>query len=596
MDQAVWNTYQGRPLEFTNWPGGTNRLAAHVEPILLLVAQAYRIYSSPLTLLVLQSVVIALGAIPAFWLARDVLKNSLAAAVFAFSYLLSPALEIANLSDFHAVAFSSAFLLFAFTFAYRRQYLGFFVFAILAMSTKEQVPLSVMVLSGYIALVQRRPRVGITGFVLAAVWLAVAFGVVIPHFNPAGASPYLSRYDQLGKSPGEIALTLLRDPPGVVALLSEEAKVHYVQNILSPTLYLALLSPLTLAMAAPDLGINLLSNFTEMYAGRAHYGSVIVPFVTVSAILGAGRVRWVLDRWHTRAGDIAAGVIAVAVLVSVLVNFHRQVFLPLTDHLPQVSARAGAVRAAIDLIPPEGAVSASSNLNPHVSQRRQLNLFPDVDKAEYVLLDVTASPHPIDAASMWWRVQQMTAEGVWGVRFARDGVLLLERGAAPAAIGDDFTAFARPENPTPRTRVTARFGEALRLVGYDLTPGNTLHGSDPYAALTLYWQLERPVTGDFIAEVSVVRVDGSLLSRDRYQAALLWHPPTRWQPGEVVAATSLWLPLGAEPFADLRVRILSRQEPVAPVDALRPQTAGLSGGVSVTPDGEALQLTRLRRG
>ena len=46
-------------------------------------------------------------------LARRVLKSDFAAAVFAGSYLLSPALEIANLADFHAVAFSSALLLFA---------------------------------------------------------------------------------------------------------------------------------------------------------------------------------------------------------------------------------------------------------------------------------------------------------------------------------------------------------------------------------------------------------------------------------------------------------------------------------------------------
>ncbi len=35
VDQAVWNTQQGRPLAMTNIEGLTNRLGTHVEPILL---------------------------------------------------------------------------------------------------------------------------------------------------------------------------------------------------------------------------------------------------------------------------------------------------------------------------------------------------------------------------------------------------------------------------------------------------------------------------------------------------------------------------------------------------------------------------------
>ena len=143
MDQAVWNTLHGRFLEFTNWEGGNTRLAVHVEPILFLVAPFYALYSGPETLLVLQSVVLALGALPAFWLARRVLDNVFAAAVCGFTYLLAPALEIANLADFHAVAFSSTLLLFAFYYAYQRNNVGFFLAAVLAMATKEHVPFTI---------------------------------------------------------------------------------------------------------------------------------------------------------------------------------------------------------------------------------------------------------------------------------------------------------------------------------------------------------------------------------------------------------------------------------------------------------------------
>ena len=143
FDQALWNTSQGRWFEFTNWSGGTTRLAAHVEPILIPIAGLYRLWSSPKTLLILQSVVIALGALPAFWLARAKLHNDFAGFAFAAAYLLAPELQAANLRDFHPVALAAAFLLFAFYWADRGNLIACLVCSVLAMATKEEIPLSV---------------------------------------------------------------------------------------------------------------------------------------------------------------------------------------------------------------------------------------------------------------------------------------------------------------------------------------------------------------------------------------------------------------------------------------------------------------------
>ncbi|MBI2886789.1 MAG: DUF2079 domain-containing protein [Chloroflexi bacterium] len=596
MDQAVWNTAQGRPLEFTNWSGGATRLAAHVEPVLFLVAPLYHLYSSPLVLLILQSVVISLGAIPAFWLGRDVLRNRFAAAVFSFSYLLSPALEIANLADFHAVAFASAFLLYAFYFAHRGRYLLFFIAAILAMATKEHVPMSVFVMGLYIALVQGRPRVGYSACVLAALWAGVAFGFVIPHFNPQGISPYLSRYDQLGKSPLGIVTTVLLDPEGTFRLLSEPAKGHYVLNLLSPTLFLPLLSPVTLAMALPDLAINLLSNFQEMFAGRAHYGSVIVPFVTVSSVLGAGLLRRVLARLHPAVASGGMTLVALLVLGTALAEFYQQVFLPLTDHLPRVTAHHQGARALMSLIPQDAAVAASSTLNPHVSQRRQLSLFPEIDKADYIFLDVTATPYPLDAASQWWRVVQLLQSGQWGVVAARDGYLLLRRGAEAGVLPEEFYTFVRAEPSAIATRLSVAFGSTVELVGYSLEPGRVLHGHDPYAKLRLFWRVQEAPTQDFLVAVSVVGEEEQTILVDRHQPTLLWYPSQRWEPGRLIEVVAPWLPLGDADRGELRVTLVEREPPYRPVVALAPQPLEAAQQELLRNGGLSLRITGIEKG
>ena len=594
MDQAVWNTLHGRFLEFTNWEGGNTRLAVHVEPILFLVAPFYALYSGPETLLVLQSVVLALGALPAFWLARRVLDNVFAAAVCGFTYLLAPALEIANLADFHAVSFSSTLLLFAFYYAYQRNNVGFFIAAVLAMATKEHVPFTIFLMGLYIVFVQRRLIVGYAASGIALAWAAIAFGIVLPHFNPEGVSPYLSRYDQLGRDPLDMLTNVLSDPGAAIGLVLEPAKLDYVQSVFSPTLYLALLSPATVVMALPDLAINLLSNFPEMFAGRAHYGAVLVPVVTISTILGLANARRLLERVHPLSAQWGVGVLAVLVLGSSLMSFWQQVFLPLTDHLPETTKRMGAAHELKALIPPDAAVAASTTLNPHVSQRQQVSLFPDIEQAEYIFLDVTASPYPIDAANQWWRVQKLLNSGDWGVVAARNGYLLLRRGAPSSALTEEFYTFVRGDSSAVTVPLSLMFGDAVELAGYDLVPGEQLHGTVPHAKMTLFFKTHQWLPQDFLISVSVVGDGNQEIYHERYQPTTLWVPPTKWAPGELMQVQLPWLPLARANHAEVRVELVGTQEPYAPLPFLLPEA-----GVAQQPlrnDGTAVRIVELRKG
>ena len=148
-DQAVWNTIHGHPLRFTTVEGLTIRLAQHVEPILLPISLFYLIYSSPKTLLVLQTIVIAIGAWPLYLLAREKLRSEFGGIVFAAAYLLSPALEAANLFDFHAVSLAPTFLLWAFYFLEKEKDPWFIVFSVLAMSCKEEISLLIVMMGLY---------------------------------------------------------------------------------------------------------------------------------------------------------------------------------------------------------------------------------------------------------------------------------------------------------------------------------------------------------------------------------------------------------------------------------------------------------------
>src|SRR5438067_7030058 len=193
MVQAVWSTAHGHPLRVTDLHGKQiSRLAAHVDPILVLFAPLWRIWPSPDMLLVAQAVAVAAGAFPVFALARKHLGSERAALGFALAYLLLPAVEWLTLNEFHPVALACPLLLFAFRYLDDDRLAPFAVFALLAAATKEEIALVVAGFGVWYAIARRRQEVGAAVVAAGAAWFAVAVGVVVPHFNHGSTSSFYS--------------------------------------------------------------------------------------------------------------------------------------------------------------------------------------------------------------------------------------------------------------------------------------------------------------------------------------------------------------------------------------------------------------------
>ncbi|MFN8533618.1 MAG: DUF2079 domain-containing protein [Dehalococcoidia bacterium] len=592
MDQAVWNTANGRPFEFSNWEGGRTRLAAHVEPILLPIAQVYRLFSGPETLLVIQAIVISLGALPVFWLARDKLRNDFAAITFASAYLLSPELEAANLSDFHPVSLASSFLLFAFYFLHKDRYVGFVVFAILAMMTKEQVPLSIAMLSLYIVFVKRKPFIGWPVFAVAGAWFLVAFLVVLPANNPTRASPYLSRYDQLGSSPLEVIGTLITDPGKAFPAKSFPDKLLYLRQLFSPVAFLAWLSPLALLPALPDLTINLLSSFEAMYSGGSHYSAVIVPFIIIASIDGLALLASLIARLSVRLVQPFVYTMSGAVLLLSVFSYYNSVVLLLADNFPQVTDHHRLLSQIVALIPPDSSVSAGTTLNPHVSQRQRLYLFPDLADAEYVLVDVTASPHPLDYAALHWRVSGLLNGGEWGWVAAQDGYLLIKRGEPNRPLPPEFFSFTSLDRqPNIDRKIEATFGDSLQFLGFSLSPGEVLHQKDGGAKIQLFFRANGRIPKDYLVGVTAV-ANGEQTSAEYWWPATLWHPMTRWGDG-IIMVEAPRVALAGQPWVDVYLSIHEPLDNNRPGPKLPLRIAGGREDGGSGEDGQ-IWLVRLR--
>ncbi len=449
MDQAVWNSSEGRVLEATDESGDiTSRLRNHADFLLLAYVPFYWIAASPHWLLVSQAAVVGLGAIPLFWLARRFLKRDWPAALIAAAYLFNPGLQAANLFDYHAQMMAGTFLLFAFHYLLERRLLPFVIFAVLAALTKEGIVLIVAMMGLYSLFIERRPRWGIPVFLAGVGYFLLTMLVIIPAFNTGAASGLVEeRYAAFGGSIGGVVQTAATDPFFVAAYMLSDGKWMYLFQIFGMTGFLGILAPHLAIIPASEIAINLLSDRPQMTSTHYHYSAPILPFSYVAAAAGIAnliriltlpRVRQILGRLSP--GESARSKIPIVLAIGILLlgvqmDFERgplpvfhspSNFRSVID--PAHPERLEALDDAVALIPDEAKVSATNNIGPHLAHRRYLYLFPTVGDAEYVILDETAPGYDtqIEPILNLQSTQEIRQSGQYEEIFSREGVVVFE--------------------------------------------------------------------------------------------------------------------------------------------------------------------------
>jgi uncharacterized membrane protein len=431
MVQAVWSTAHGDPLRMTDLHGEQiSRLAAHVDPILVLFAPLWWIWPSPNMLLVVQAVVIALGALPVFWLARKHLGSARAGVGFALAYLLYPATGWLALNEFHPVALATPLLLFAFWYLDEDRLLPFAVFALAACACKEEIPLVVAGFGIWYALARRHWAAGAAIAVACAAWSAIAIGIVIPHYNAGAESDFYGRYSEVGGSAGGILKTAFTHPRRIIEAAFSSRDLHYLWQLVAPLAGLCLLSPIILVAALPELAINLLSATTTQTSIHFHYTAGLIAPLVIAAVFGAARFKRLA---------IPLGMVVVA--TALLANYHLGP-IPGWRHVPggqQFQATAARVtdhdriaERALERIPDNAVVSATNTLGAHLSARRRFLSFPFLEDATWIAADETQpgyadrfAPLPTAVQLLWLR-----RNPDWELVFEQDGILVFRRTTA----------------------------------------------------------------------------------------------------------------------------------------------------------------------
>ncbi|UNO41597.1 DUF2079 domain-containing protein [Streptomyces sp. MST-110588] len=314
---------------------GTNILGDHFSPVLMLLAPFYRLFPSPVTLLVAQSALFALSTLPVTRVAAHVLGRGRGLAV-GFAYGLSWGLQKAADFDFHEIAFAVPLIAFSLEAVVRRRWTAAVGWAAPLVLVKEDLGVTAAAI-GVVVLVRARravpPAIGLVAFGVTAA--AVTLGLIIPAFNGSGSYDYWAKLGDDGPS----------------AAIPLDTAVRTLLWILLPTSgLLALRSPLLL-VALPTVGWRLISHDPHYWGTDWHYNAVLMPVVMLALVDALPEARTAARPWlRSYAHHLPVAVLAAALALSTALPLGR-LTEPATYRVPRAVPAVTRLLARI----PDGA-------------------------------------------------------------------------------------------------------------------------------------------------------------------------------------------------------------------------------------------------
>lgn len=587
FNQVFWNTVHGRLFQQSIHPHLS--LGDHAELAILLLAPFYALLQDPRTLLAMQSAVLALGAWPAYLLAKERFSGSpswtgrAAPLLFGLAWLANPFLQNIGLFEFHILAFALTPLMFA-LLAYRRGRKGPFLFwTILALLCREDVALVVMTVP-LLAWIERKPRFWrIAPLVLGAAWFLGAMKL-IAHFSPGGGYKYGVYYSWLGDSLPGMAAGLITHPVLVAAHLLTLANAEMFAGFLLPYFFLPLLGPAPLVLAlGPAAQMLLAASGGGELVFDTHYATLFLPALTLAAMEGyaafpglAGRaLRLASPRESEVLGAVCLGIAAV---------YGASVMGPLPTALARAArpgeagAQARIARGAIARIPPDAPVAASYALLPLLSSRERFYA------AHYLFLGVTQFgqadyPLPADLRYTAFDLDDLLTyraqfpQTNWTAPRYAGGLARLEAAVGTPVLRDGrFVIFDRqaataaPQGPPPDALPSpAAFG-GIRLVGASARLEKRKDGTAMLVAAT-EWSAPAGKTDDLDIRLDLETRDGRA-SRSSLTAFDGLPPATSYENGGRI--TTVAMPLDDVPAGEYLPKIvLERRDTMLVLDGDR---------------------------
>ena len=414
LDNEFYNALHGRPFRCTplfREPNNWAELRDHATFSVYALLPFYALHPAASTLLVLQCLLLGLGAVPLYRFAARRLSPQLAVLV-TLSYLVYPPMHGAQFFDFHFQPVAAAFILAAIDAFDARRMRLFWLFFVIALGCREDVSIGFAILGIFLLLAGHRAREGAIVAALSAVYFVAMRFFIMPAVGAWGFSDIYKDLIPAGEGGfGAVVKTLATNPLYTLRTLLTPEKLRYALQIVAPVAFLPLRRRwLAVWLLPPAILTVLTTGYGPTLDIGYQYGADFVPYIfpAVALALAAlgthqGREAALARRRAAAATMVLASLIATAAWGAFPPRrvFHSSYgvisFAPPTA---QERRRGKALEEAMRLVPKKAILAASDRELSHVSNRIECwNLAVGTEGADYALY-TKIDPIPPDRAEV----------------------------------------------------------------------------------------------------------------------------------------------------------------------------------------------------
>ncbi len=368
---------------------GMNAWGDHFSPVLIVLAPVYRLFPSPVTLLVAQAALIALSAVPVGRFATQ--KFGVAAGAFIeLAYGISYGLQSAVAFDFHEVAFAVPIAAYALEYLQRRRFRYASVLFALLVFVKEDLGLTAFVAGVIIA--SCRKRLGFAVMLWGGGWFIAATAFIVPSFT---ADDHYRSLNGLSGGRGLSVDTVLQPwtTPDIWM------RTSFIVIAVTCVGFVALLSPV-IALAVPTMGWRFVASNQDYWSTHYHYDAILMPVIFFAAIDGYPRLvrlaRRILRKQRIVDAALRPAVFGAACLTIGLLQTtagHYPFSKILSAHSYRRSASMSAAWKVAKLIPTGAVVRADNDIAPWLVSRTEVyavhQAYGNIPRARWIILDLT---------------------------------------------------------------------------------------------------------------------------------------------------------------------------------------------------------------
>ncbi|HLD21362.1 MAG TPA: DUF2079 domain-containing protein [Patescibacteria group bacterium] len=296
FDQVLWNSVHGRLFEYSF--NDYSYLVDHREWILLLLAPLYAVVQHPITLLIIQSVVLGSGAIPFYLLSQKVFithtkhSREIIGIIAAIVYVFNPSVQAMNFFEFHVLPFAIPLALWLWWYIEQNSFWGALCSFVLLLLVREECALMIVGL-GILMLIERKTliwkSIRITGahFIVISVLWFLLMSVIGAQFAPEGEVKFFYFYTWLGDTPWQAIQFMLLHPLQTIGIMFGKDHLSLLFLFFACVFFFPLFRLRYILPAILPLILYLLiDKLLVISILKAHYSATIIPWFFIAALYG----------------------------------------------------------------------------------------------------------------------------------------------------------------------------------------------------------------------------------------------------------------------------------------------------------------------